>query len=303
MPSKVAKTARAVKTTLAYVGAHICKERTLVSTMDNIRANGGNALQIFVSNPRSSSLVNIDNYLKIAEDVKAYLKEHDFKLVIHSPYTINIASDLKNGKRVLDMGECYWIKLLLHELKISDLIGSVGVVLHVGKHVALSYENGLENMKTAIEYIVAVMKQEKYNTKLIIETPAGQGTELLKDLNDFVAFFNSFSKEQQKYIGICFDTAHTWALGYELDEAYDILFKTNSTDVVVIHLNNSSVEKGSRKDRHAIMADGKITDLKMKNFISQNIKASKHLHIPIIILETPSSNYHEEIEKIYKLLD
>jgi deoxyribonuclease-4 len=201
------------------------------------------------------------------------------------------------------MGECYWIKLLLHELKISDLIGSVGVVLHVGKHVALSYENGLENMKTAIEYIVAVMKQEKYNTKLIIETPAGQGTELLKDLNDFVAFFNSFSKEQQKYIGICFDTAHTWALGYELDEAYEILFKTNASDVVVIHLNNSSVAKGSHKDRHAIMADGKITDLKMKNFISENIKASKHLHIPIIILETPSSNYHEEIEKIYKFLD
>ncbi len=62
-------------------------------------------------------------------------------------------------------------------------------------------------------------------TKLIIETPAGQGTELLKDLNDFVAFFNGFSKEQKKILGICFDTAHTWAIGYELAEAYNILFK------------------------------------------------------------------------------
>jgi deoxyribonuclease IV len=283
-----------------YIGAHICKEKTLIHTMNNIKINGGNALQIFVSNPRSASLVNIDNYIKIADDIKSYLKVNDFKLVIHSPYTINIASDLKYGKRTLDIEECYWVKLLLHELKIADLIDSVGVVLHVGKHVALSYEKGLANMKTAIEYIIADMKKYNYKTKLIIETPAGQGTELLKDLKDFVAFFNSFSKEQQKHIGICFDTAHTWALGYELSEAYDILFKNNSKNIVVIHFNNSSVEKGTMKDRHAIIADGKISESKMSDFISLNIKKSKH--IPIIILETPSSNYKEELEKIYKLL-
>ena len=75
------------------------------------------------------------------------------------------------------------------------------------------------------------MDSKKLKTKLIIETPAGQGTELLTDLNDFVDFYNNFSKEQQKYLGICFDTAHTWALGYELIEAYNILFKKKYTCV------------------------------------------------------------------------
>jgi endonuclease IV len=69
---------------------------------------------------------------------------------------------------------------------------------------------------------------------------------------------------------------------------------------VLIHLNNSTVAKGSRKDRHAIIGEGEIPEIKMKDFISLNIKTSKH--IPIIILETPSSNYKEEIEKINKLL-
>lgn len=281
-----------------YVGAHISREKTIIKTMDNIRNAGGNCLQIFASNPRSTNLVDIANYEKIADDIKKYLKEYDFKLVIHSPYVINVANEFKINKRLMPIEDCYWIKLILHELKISNLIGSIGVVLHVGKHVKLSYSDGLNNMKTAIDFIVNNMIKEKINTKLIIETPAGQGTELLTDLNDFIDFFNSFSKEQQKYLGICLDTAHTWALGYELDEAYDILFKKNAKNISLIHLNNSLVNKGDKKDRHATILNGVIPNSKMNNFIAL-LKKEK----PMIILETPSSSYKEEIGHIYKLLN
>jgi len=281
-----------------YVGAHISREKTIIKTMENIKKAGGNSLQIFVSNPRSTSLVNIENYLTIASDIKKYLNENNFKLIIHSPYVINIASELKINKRVLPIEECYWIKLILHELIIADLIGSEGVVLHVGKFVKQSYKDGLDNMKNSIEFILDNMIFKKLNTKLIIETPAGQGTELLTDLNDFVDFHNSFSKEQQRYMGMCFDTAHTWALGYELDEAFKILFsKTNAKNVILIHLNNSLVSKGARKDRHAVMLNGTIPNSKMNNFIS-SLKKYK----PIIILETPSQSYNEEFTHIYKLL-
>ena len=271
-----------------YVGAHISREKTIIKTMENIKNAGGNSLQIFVSNPRSTSLVNIENYLTISSDIKKYLKDNNFKLIIHSPYVINIASELKINKRTIPIEECYWIKLILHELIIADLIGSEGVVLHVGKFVKQSYKDGLGNMKKSIEFILDNMIFKKLNTKLIIETPAGQGTELLTDLNDFVDFHNSFSKEQQRYMGMCFDTAHTWALGYELDEAFKILFsKTNAKNVILIHLNNSLVSKGARKDRHAVMLNGTIPNSKMNNFIS-SLKKYK----PIIILETPSQSYN-----------
>jgi len=292
-----------------YIGAHIKRDDSggIIETMNNIRNNGGNALQIFVSNPRSITITNIDSYVKKSQDIRKYLTENDFKLVIHAPYTINIAKDAAEGKRVMPLEECIWIKLLVNQLTLADMMNAEGVVLHVGKHVSLSYEKGLNNMKMGIEYILKIMENKKMKTKLIIETPAGQGTELLKDLNDFVAFFNGFSKEQKKNLGICFDTAHTWALGYELTEAYNILFKKNSKDITVIHLNNSLVKKGEMKDRHAVILDGEIPVAEMNDFIA-SLSSSSSLsksakHMPAIILETPSDNYEMEINHIRNLLD
>jgi deoxyribonuclease-4 len=282
-----------------YVGAHINREKTIIKTMETITKNGGNCLQLFVSNPRSSSLVNIDNYITIADDIKDYISKNNFKLVIHSSYTINLARDFKNDKRTVPINECVWIKILLHELYISHLINSSGVIVHVGKHTTLSYNKGIENMRTAIEYIVEELQKNNLKTKIIIETPAGQGTELLTNLNEFIDFYNSFSKEQKKYLGICLDTAHIWATDYELNEAYNIICNKNANDLIVIHLNNSSVKKGSNIDRHATLFDsinGTIPLKAIKQFL-ELFKDNKH--VPIIILETPSIEYSQEIKWIY----
>jgi deoxyribonuclease-4 len=282
---------------MQYVGAHINRDKTIVKTMENIKNAGGNALQIFVSSPRSTALTDIAKYNSVSREIKEYLKQNDFKLVIHSPYVINIASEFKNGKRTLTIDECYWIKTIINQLEISDLIGSIGVVLHVGKHVKLSYNDGLENMKVAIKYVLNDISTKKLNTKLILETPAGQGTELLTDLKDFIKFYNSFTKDEQKYLGICLDTAHTWALGYDLDEAYDLLFsKSNAKNITLIHLNNSQVKKGAKKDRHATILDGMIPNDKMNDFI-KSIKKNK----TVIILETPSTDYDKEFAHIYDI--
>jgi len=280
-----------------YIGAHISQDKTIIDTMNNIKKAGGNALQIFVSNPRSTTLNNPEKYFNISKDVKKYIKDNDFKLVIHSPYVINIANEFKNNKRTILIEDCYWVKLLIHELNIANSLGAEGVVLHVGKSVKLSYSQGLENMKKCLDYIVSIMIAKKINTKIIIETPAGQGTELLTNLNDFVIFFNSFSEEQKKYLGICLDTAHTWALGYDLEEAYNILFKNTANYINIIHLNNSLINKGERKDRHAVMLNGKIHNNYINNFI---LKLKKHN--TIIILETPSVSYDKEFKHIYDIL-
>lgn len=282
-----------------YVGAHINREKTIIKTMETITKNGGNCLQLFVSNPRSSSLVNIDNYITIADDIKDYTSKNNFKTIIHSSYTINLARDFKNDKRTVPINECIWIKILLHELYISHLINSSGVIVHVGKHTTLSYNKGIENMRTAIEYIVEELQKNNLKTKIIIETPAGQGTELLTNLNEFIDFYNSFSKEQKKYLGICLDTAHIWAADYELNEAYNIICNKNANDLIVIHLNNSSVKKGSNTDRHATLFDsinGTIPLKAIKQFL-ELFKDNKH--VPIIILETPSIEYSQEIKWIY----
>jgi len=282
-----------------YVGAHISRKKTLIDTMQSIAENGGNCLQIFASNPRSAALVNIENYVKIAEEVRSYCKENDFKLVIHSPYTINLAKEFKNGKKTLPIHDCYWVQLLLHELQISDMLGSTGVVVHVGKHTSLAYEEGLKNMSEVIHYVLREMHKNKLKTKLLIETPAGQGTELLKDLQSFTEFINSFTKEQREYLGICLDTAHVWSAGYDLEDVFKILFSKNAKDVAVIHYNNSKDVKGAMVDKHATIFDGKIPKSSMQGFL-ELLKHPKHK--PIIILETPSEEIKKEILWINNVL-
>jgi len=288
-------------TPIIYIGAHINREKTIVKTMEAITKNGGNCLQLFVSNPRSASLVNIDNYINTADDIKEYSNKNDFKTIIHSSYTINLARDFKNGKRAVPIEECFWVQLLLHELRISHLINSSGVIVHVGKHTTLSYEYGLENMRIALEYIIDVLRVNNVKTKIIIETPAGQGSELLTNLHDFIAFYNNFTNEQKKYLGICLDTAHVWAAGYEISEAYEIICNKNANDLIAIHLNNSIVAKGSNVDRHTTLFDstnGKIPLNTFKHML-EIIKESKNK--PMIILETPSLQLSKEIKWLYSI--
>jgi deoxyribonuclease-4 len=254
-----------------YIGAHIKKESgTLLKTIHNIQKNGGNALQLFVSNPRSAQLPNLQVYKNMSDEIREYCKLKDFKLVIHSSYTINLSKEPKLGKKILDLKDCYWINLLLHELIVADIIGAVGVVVHVGKYTKNTQEQGLYYMKNAIQYILQELNKMGLNAKLMIETPAGAGTELLTTVEDFALFYNDFSKEEKKNLGICVDTAHIWSSGYNIAEYYNELAKHNAKDILVVHFNNSKKEKGSKADIHDSLfgKDGKIAIKELQYFLN-----------------------------------
>jgi deoxyribonuclease-4 len=268
------------------IGAHIKKESGhLLKTLEIIKNNDGNALQLFVSNPRSAELSNVENYSNIANELYDYCNKNSFQLVIHTPYTINLAKEPKANKRMLDLKDCYWINLVINQLLVSDIINSIGVVIHVGKYTTNTKENAIEYMRNAIQYIIKQMKNQNIKSKLIIETPAGAGTELLTDIDDFISFYNNFSKDELKYLGICIDTAHIWSSGYDINEYYKYISKRNLKDILVIHLNNSKKDQGSNADMHETIFDGKIPIKDLEKFII-NLKNNKA--VPIIILEKPS---------------
>jgi deoxyribonuclease-4 len=118
-------------------------------------------------------------------------------------------------------------------------------------------------------------------------------------LGDFLNFYNhQFSAEQRRYLGICVDTAHIWAAGYELSDAYKMIAVKNRNDVVAIHLNNSKVAKGGRVDRHATLFDGTgtIPQEAIRQFVELWKSQRQPLPpLPLIILETPSANYADEL--------
>lgn len=278
-----------------YIGAHINKQKTLLNTMKIITSNNGNTLQFFASNPRSIQPTNLENYKKEAVKILEYCEENNFKLVIHSPYTINLAREFKNGTRECELKDCYWIDLLLKELMLSDMLNAVGSIVHVGKFTKLTPEEGLGNMRKALKFIIHNMKTLDFKSKLILETPVGAGTELLNNIVDFLDFYNSFSKDERKYLKICIDTAHIWSNGYELEEAFELIFKKNTKDIAAIHYNNSEKHKGSKVDVHAPIFEGKIPLDDLENVIKI---LKKNKAEPLIILECPSNNLQNEIDWI-----
>lgn len=282
--------------TKKYIGAHLSKQGgNIIKTMDIVKNAGGNALQIFASNPRSTHIPNMASYQNVAKDVSMYCKKNDFKLIIHAPYTLNLAKEPKNDKRIVELKDCYWIDSLLHQLIVSDMLGATGVVVHVGKHTTNTKEDGLKYMFESIHYIIREMKSREIKSKLIIETPAGVGTELLTTIEEFVAFFNQFSREEKKYIGMCLDTAHIWSSGYSIDDYYERVSRTNAKDIIVVHFNNSKKNKGSNVDVHDNIFDGKIQISDMNKFLTDVLQQKKK---PIIILEKPSNDFCKDIEWI-----
>lgn len=269
---------------MVFKGAHISREKTLQETIDRIIENGGNALQIFASNPRSSKISDLNEKFF----GKNFRNKKDFALVIHNPYTINLATPFMNNKRIIEIKDAYWIKLVLHELNIAHQIGAYGCVVHCGKHTSNSREVGLMNMKKALDFIIAEIKDNNLNSKIILETSTGQGSELLYDYQEFLDFYNSFTDNQKNFIKICIDTCHIWAAGYELSEIYK-LTKANGNlkDVAVIHINNSKNPKNSHLDRHDIISIGYIDINDIIRFVNEMTKANSKL---IAILETPDEN-------------
>lgn len=269
-----------------FVGAHVKRGKTIVETIDSVMSCGGNALQLFVSSPISAKLVDVNMFKSLG--LLGHCEEKSFKLVIHAPYIINLAMEPKNNKRLIDIGDCYWIRTLVNQLMVAHTIGAIGVVVHVGKYTKNRPEDALEFMREAVRYVISIMKELKLSCRLLIETPAGAGTELLCDTMSFLDFYNSFTDEEKECLGICLDTAHVWSSGYDINDYYR-QFGDNVKDIDVIHLNNSKKKKGSKADAHDTVMCGNIPVEDIAEFV-------KNLHEDtVVILETPSADLSQDI--------
>jgi len=279
-----------------YYGAHMSIKKGIISTIDEIIEFGGNMLQIFISNPISIKFES--KYTDIqCNQIKQKLKDTNTKLVIHLPYVINLS------KPVIKLEDTWWIKMTCTQLIISDKMGSIGCVVHVGKHLDLTIYEGIENMYNALIYIINFIIDNKLDTFIILETASGQGTELIttknNSLEDFSKFYNKFTLDQKKYLRICIDTCHIFAAGFDITNRNKV--KTFFDDfhrlidikyICLIHLNDSKSDCGSCVDRHENLGMGKIGIEGLRNFI----RYGSYYKIPII-LETPSA-FKNEIQLI-----
>lgn len=276
------------------IGAHISKESTLLDTMITMSRFGGNALQFFSSNPRSGRSAGLTKYERESERVRAYMKANGFHLVIHSAYVINMSAPLRNGEREMEsIGDAYWYQSIVNDLEIAECLGAIGAIVHVGKYTKQTPSAGLDNMTHFVKSVVRHLKDKGMGSKLILETAAGQGTELCVDIDEFIAFCNGIG--DTKNFGICFDTCHVWVAGFDIVEAFKRIQRRTRNAICVVHLNGSSVLKGSRKDRHSpILRDSTIPSKTLDEFL---IEVKKYPKIQVI-LETPDNDIKGDIDYV-----
>lgn len=173
---------------------------------------------------------------------------------IHSSYLINLASPVSSARKRS-------LSLLFRELGWAELLKIPYLVMHPGSHMGANERSGLARVAKAIDIIHE--RTQGYNVKILLETTAGQGTNLgyrFEHLADIMAM-----TKQPERLGVCFDTCHVFAAGYDFrtKNAYRQLLKEfgsviGLTRLRLFHINDSKKGLGSKIDRHDHPGDGHI---------------------------------------------
>ena len=219
------------------IGCHIGKQKTLTDTVRAV-AHSPAPYQIFLSGPQNS---NIKTYDKDIASARALVEASGARIFVHSQYLINLSNKSTE--------DAWHEKLLIKNLQVCRAFGGKGVVVHVGKSVKLPKEEALEQMRGAIGRCLEHAYPE---CPLLLETPAGQGTELLTDMKEFLDFVESFGSDRLR---VCVDTCHVFASGYD-PKTYLEAALARPNLLKLVHYNDSLGACGSCVDRHAHIASG-----------------------------------------------
>lgn len=196
---------------------------------------------------------------------------------VHAPYLINLAS----GTHRTRFGS---IKMLREELERCSKLGVDAMMFHPGSAKDVGQEKGVE---LVIDGLNRIMDGYDGSCQFLIEISAGAGSVMGDTFEELAKFLDG--AERGKDIGICFDTQHAYASGYDLRKKEDVdqTFKlfdkiVGLKKLVASHCNDSKVEFNSHKDRHEHLGQGTMGEDAFK-FIVQHPKL-KHVDL---ILETP----------------
>jgi deoxyribonuclease IV len=222
-----------------HIGFHVQKQKSLVDTVRSL-VDYTKSYQIFLGNPQSSKLTITDKELAAAASL---VSEVGAKVFVHTPYIINLCAPATEDN--------WSMNLFLKYVEYSVAMGAKGVVIHVGKSTKQPLPAAMENMTASLKKAIAVATPE---CPVLLETPAGQGTETLKDIDEFIAYVLSFGDDRLR---ICLDTCHVFACGHKPLECIQKML-IHKDLLKLVHYNDSLESCGSCLDRHAFMGTGHI---------------------------------------------
>lgn len=271
----------------SLLGAHFSIAKGLHNALYEAKSYKCNTVQIFTKN------ANTWKERRLSQDEidlfdQARTKTGISAIASHTSYLINLATYEKKKHAMSCMA-------LKEELVRSSILNIPFVVLHPGSHMGSGEKEGICRIAASINEIFA--ENPDITTRLLLETTAGQGSSLGHTFEQLESVMDKI--ENRDSVGICLDTCHIFAAGYDIRTAASYRKTIDNFDKIIgfqhlflIHLNDSRKDIGSRVDRHEHIGKGFIG---LKAFeLFMNDKRFKD--IPKII-ETPKQKKGKDLDK------
>lgn len=273
------------------LGAHVSIQGGLEQAILRGEELGCTAIQIFLQSSRTWFAKKLTD-----QEIELFKKTHKNStiktIVAHSSYLINIGSPNHET-------EIKSVQALSGELTRCELLDIPYLILHPGSHLGSGEDTCIKKIAKNLDY---VLNKSKHKSFLVLETTAGQGSNVgykFEQLEKIISLC-----EHKSRVGICIDTCHIFAAGYDINTEYNYKKVFKDFDNIIglnklkaIHLNNSKTELGSKVDRHENIDKGKIP---LETF--KLIMNDKNLEDIPKILETPEPTHGPIYVEELKLL-
>jgi deoxyribonuclease-4 len=273
------------------MGAHTSTSGGVSQAVARAQVCGFTAAQIFVKNNKQWFAPPLAE-AEITQ-FRAAQKASGIYFFAHNSYLVNL------GSQDPEMFSTS-VRAMIGELERAEALGLPFMVMHPGSHGGAGEDAGLARILRGLDEIVK--GTEGFHCRMALEITAGQGNALGYRL-EHLAFLRDHVANEKRF-GICLDTAHLYAAGYNIrtPEGYeatmsDIEKLIGTRHVLGLHLNDSKVPLGKRVDRHEHLGAGEI-GLECFQRIVQDARWASTPKV----LETPKSeDMHEDIENLRKL--
>lgn len=286
-----------------YLGAHVSSSGGIENAIKNGEKYQINTIQMMPTAPMRWATKPI-----LDEEIEKFVNElgnsNVKKILIHGIYLTNLAREDKQLFHLGKMGLVVYLDFAervakeIEKRKVDSEI--LGICFHPGSQKELPYKESIERVSKGIQWVLDEVKGKQ---KLLIETTAGTGTNLGRSFEELKKMRDGVKDKER--VGFVVDTQHTYAAGYDwVNDLETVISQIEKTlglkNVKSIHLNDSKMDCGSNKDRHADLGEGKLGE----ETIRKILKHPKLKKVPFI-LETPalkaSATMEREIERLKEL--
>ena len=279
---------------MKYVGAHVSASGGVSNAPLNAKKIGATAFALFTKNQRQWDAPPLTE--EEINKFKEYCQKENYSadyILPHDTYLINLGAPEKDM-----LGKSR--DAFTNELKRCRQLGLKYLNFHPGSHKKkMSDEDCLKIIAESVNMSLEVTE----GVMAVIENTAGQGGNVGYRFEHLAALIDMV--EDKSRIGVCLDTCHTFAAGYDIrtPEAYEKTMK-EFRDIVGfnylhgMHLNDAKVELGSRKDRHDSLGKGFLGWETFK-MLMQDPRLDD---MPLVLETVDEDLWAEEIKTLFSFL-